>query len=416
MRSSAIPQLTNHLVSFEGSKARKMLLLRPSHARSFIPLIGLKRSEGLLKQADAYMELAANNLADLKQGQADLKQAQEEKEVKALAIFDDLKEMKATDDAKDDKDLKDFRAFLMKTITVSTFGTTVTTPMSTPSRKTKTVSIFDSPAVLPPVFEDSAASPIVQKMPAIKKTVTKNAGLFVCSNLGGGVPKWERMSPKNLPAILAENAVKGVAQVNDCSCLLLDNGKVLPAVYHVGGWTSGYAAKFSREFLSFGEGSVIESIQACGPNLVATATDGLRYMTTYQLKGRFDTPKVITTDIDVFGIGPASLFGFISSDLQDSDVKASLQIIPMDSLFGTAEENGAESVAGPLPTTRVRAKIAYGNDGCLLLAYDTVGAGLVYRLKENTFGKSLSMVRVTVGCCGSPHCLPLTSVDFPLAR
>jgi hypothetical protein len=224
-------------------------------------------------------------------------------------------------------------------------------------------------------------------MPAVSNGVKKFA-LLVGTSLGGrsGTVKWQVIRNQDLAEMLTKT--KASVQVQDCTCLLLDSGEVIPAVHHVKGYAYGRSAKFCQEALAFGEEDKIESIQACGPVLLAISSHGTLYVAAYQGKGVFNKPDVIFCT-DVVGLGPTSLFGFISDDLQ-KDVCASLYIMPLK-----GETKMVTSSALELPKLRLSVKLACGSDKCLMLAYDSKGAGAVYRLTK----EKLSKVSGTFRCC-----------------
>lgn len=197
--------------------------------------------------------------------------------------------------------------------------------------------------------------------------------------------------------------IKGIAQVRDCTCILLGDGRVVSAVHYVPGrvWGGAWKTGKGEHPLHFPE--PIVGIQASESALLAVGSTGGVYLVEYRSKGLFGDVAVldaVVADDGAVAIGP-NLIHWFGKELQDPKSVGLLRTLPLDGNPSTVSAEVAGNMG--LPMLRVKAKIATGgSDGCLILAFDQKSNGKLYKKVENGEIKMVSEARPPL-ICNHPH-------------
>jgi hypothetical protein len=227
--------------------------------------------------------------------------------------------------------------------------------------------------------------------------------LFVASSLKEG-----KLGTVDMLKMMRDDVpldLKGLAQVEDCTCLLLADGSILPAVYFAKGRIWGITPQTETTALVLQE--PIQNIQSWGPFLLAIGTTGALYLLKYRSgTGTFDKPVTFPMENVEGGaaaIGPNFVFGFV----KEFD-GLSLCVFPLDN----ANPMPMDDSEMKLPMLRVFAKIASGSDKALILAFDKSNKGKLYHMR----GKKLAKVSAKLSSTRSQESYVTNSIFIGSGR
>ena len=243
--------------------------------------------------------------------------------------------------------------------------------------------------VLSPVFSEGSggsSASLDVKMPG----VPSNKMCLIVGKFSTGDPVIIQKI-ENLPS-----GIKGVVQIEDCTCVLLGNKKVVPVAFMEKGYLYGQKPQTNQvdDYVDVGE--TIEDILSCCSWLLAIGTSGKLHLLKYRSgTGTFDKP--LTFSMDVTGgvaLGQTSVFGF-GRELLDRGSLASLQVVPLDAIAVATSQDDAlgEATQLQLPQLRTRVKLASGRDPTVLLAFDQRNNGKLYTVKGGKLVKVSIIIR-----------------------
>jgi hypothetical protein len=227
---------------------------------------------------------------------------------------------------------------------------------------------LDFAGLLPPVMEHS-----IMDLSAPTAAAAGKKGLFVALGVGIG----EEVQWTFLPV---SSSIKGLAQVQDCTCLLDSDGTVTPKVFfkkehstlsRIGLGGASLKSVFGDESIKAADDTIL-SIQACGSMLLGIGQNKL-HLWEYVKHGTFKSPISFPMDVvhDGVALWPKAVVGFGKELAEDAYAPLRKVSLDVNGLTASTADQATGKVMANLFLHKKRkfVKIASGNDSALILAF-----------------------------------------------